>query len=250
MNESQPNGLRRRLRFSLATLLVAVTMFCIWLGIYVNRASKQRRVVTSIEKLLGHVIYDYQIDESGYKKVERDTNGKSIGLARPPGPRWLRSMLGIDYFATVTAVRFRNRKIRDNDLELLTSLPRLRAVSIWGPNIADEGLIHLSSLTDLRTLELIATTETDVSLQMFSNFQSLRKLYLSSPNITDDGVPALCKIQNLESLSLQQTQVTDAGIKHLASVRTLRHIMLYNTKVTPDGVASLRKSLPDCRISH
>ena len=52
-NPSKPR--RRWFQYSLRTLLVLVTVLCVWLGVTVNRARKQREAVAAIQELGGTV---------------------------------------------------------------------------------------------------------------------------------------------------------------------------------------------------
>jgi len=52
--------LRRVFRFSLRTLLIAVTAFGVWLGVKLHQAREQRAAVKEIRALGGWVHYDYQ----------------------------------------------------------------------------------------------------------------------------------------------------------------------------------------------
>ena len=71
-NHTTPSKPRRRwFQFSLRTLMVLVTVLCVWLGLVSERARKQREAVAAIEALGGWVWYDYQ--NSGQE---------------PPGPKW------------------------------------------------------------------------------------------------------------------------------------------------------------------
>ena len=62
MNSSEQNPKRRRLRVSLRTFLILLTVGCVWLGWLVNRANQQRQVVEWVTELGGGVHYDYEID--------------------------------------------------------------------------------------------------------------------------------------------------------------------------------------------
>ena len=68
-DHSNPSKPRRRwFQYSLRTLLVLVTVlcvFCVWLGLVSERARKQREAVAAIEAMGGVVYYDYQVDSSG-----------------------------------------------------------------------------------------------------------------------------------------------------------------------------------------
>ena len=59
-----PAKLRRRwLQFSLRTMLAAVALTSLWLGVTSFRANKQKRAVELIKKAGGFVLYDYQVDD-------------------------------------------------------------------------------------------------------------------------------------------------------------------------------------------
>ena len=51
-------------------------------------------------------------------------------------------------------------------------------------------------------------------------------------------------------VNLMNTEITDAGLVHLAGLTKLELFDLAETKITDAGVAELKKSLPNCRISH
>ncbi len=55
----QSKPVRRRLRYSLRTLLLLVTVICLLLGYQVHRARQQIRAVEEIEGLGGIVWYNY-----------------------------------------------------------------------------------------------------------------------------------------------------------------------------------------------
>jgi hypothetical protein len=69
---------RRWFRFSLRTMLVAITLFCIWLGVTANRANRQRRAVETTRSYGAYVRYDYEMADTGWV-VRRDN-------PLPPGP--------------------------------------------------------------------------------------------------------------------------------------------------------------------
>ncbi len=48
--DMQRGSNRRLWRFSLKTLLIVLTLFCIWLGTLTNNANRQRRAVEAIER--------------------------------------------------------------------------------------------------------------------------------------------------------------------------------------------------------
>jgi len=146
-----PTPTRRHLQFGLGTLLLVVTLFGIWLGIVVNKVNKQKRAVAAIERLEGQVRSDYELDAYGSR----------IPDAHPPGPVWLRKLLGEEYFREVVLVdlaigsRVGRSRVTDADLRCLESLPDVEWINLArNPAITDQGLVHLRNLTKLRALSL------------------------------------------------------------------------------------------------
>ncbi|MEX2119224.1 MAG: hypothetical protein WD847_06410 [Pirellulales bacterium] len=94
---SRPKPFRRWLQFRLLTLLAVMTICSIWLGTVVRQARNQREVVRTVLKLGGHVRYDYERPDP---KVTNAFDPKG----RPPGPAWLRRLVGDEYFVEVVRV--------------------------------------------------------------------------------------------------------------------------------------------------
>ena len=204
----------RRLRYSLRTMLVVVLVLSVWLGWMANRAAKQRRAVDEIRELGGQVYYDY----------ERDENDAEIRIPRPvpPGPAWLRKLVGTDWLADVIVVRLRD--VTDKELALLEDLPGLKRLFIRGRNVTDAGLAHLGTLDKLDYLEV----------EKF--------------DISDDGLQQLSGLKNLEFLVLRDIGVTDAGLDHLESLSGLERLYLERTQVTAEGVNRIGQAMPDVRV--
>jgi hypothetical protein len=91
---------RRWLQFSLRGFFVLLTTLAVWLGVIVHRAREQREAVKAIEALEAIVGYD-----------------------TPPGPAWLRRLIGDEYFQNaVDAAIFGET----NALKSIPHLKRLR----------------------------------------------------------------------------------------------------------------------------
>lgn len=100
------SGLTRkgpRFQFSLRALFVLVTVCavaCSWLAVRLLQLERQRQAIAAVEKSGGYVFYDYQI--SRYVLIDSPDWENP-----PPGPKWLRDLLGDDFFARVVgASRF------------------------------------------------------------------------------------------------------------------------------------------------
>jgi hypothetical protein len=86
---------RRFLRFSIRTLLIVLTICCVWLGWKVSRTENQREAVAWVHEMSGSVMYDYEF-----------VDGSIVRDAKPPGSEWLRKQLGHHFFDDVVRVDF------------------------------------------------------------------------------------------------------------------------------------------------
>ena len=141
---------------------------------------------------------------------------------QPPGPEWLRQVIGLDYFASVVSVRI---------------------------NLAsDEYLDATSELPDLRDLRIACDSKiSDRAWENLTRFTSLESLYLRG--MRDSATSNLCGLNRLRLLYITNTDITDAGLVNLKELHALRTLNLGGTKVTDAGVASLRAALPNCRVT-
>jgi hypothetical protein len=112
--EDEMKRKRRFLRFSIRTLLIVLTIFCVALGWKVERARKQREAVAWVHEMGGSVNYDYELDD----------DGSSAPDAKPPGSEWLRKQLGRDFFDDVVRVSLTEVGVSD-----VTPLSGLRGSS-------------------------------------------------------------------------------------------------------------------------
>ena len=133
---------RRWFQFSLRTIFIVMTLLALWLGYITHRARQQKQAVEAIEKLGGEVSYDYE----------------------PAGPAWLRRLIGIDYFASVTTVELLGREVTDAGLEHLKRLTSLRRLFLSGTQISGAGLEYLKGLTRLVLLEVDDTEVSDIGV--------------------------------------------------------------------------------------
>jgi len=241
----------RWLRFSLRTLLVALTLICVWMAIEVNRARTQREAVRTVEKLGGSAAYD--------------------GVP----PELLREWIGTDYFSNIVSVghfwgsdhpsdeearvigRFPElvhvdlsgrTQITDAALENFARLSRLRELNLGGTKVEGRGLVHVRGLRNLEVVFLERTPLTDDGLVYLAELPKLLLLYLDETQVTDNGLRHLARSKALQTLDLRQTAVSDEGIEYLAEIASLRIINLRGTKVTSEGRAEWRRKLPNCMI--
>lgn len=204
-----PHPRRRIFRYSLRTLFVVVTVFCVWLGVIAKQAREQRLAVEAIEAMGGAVWFEHKWTKSD-----------------PPGPEWLRQLIGDEYFFSVQLVSADGPKINDVSLAVIKRLSDVEILSLRGARITDAGLVHLKGLTNLKGV------------------------VLGSTRITDAGLVHLKSLTNLQHLDLNGTQVTDAGLVHLRGLANLQQLILNRTRVTKGGMKKLQQALPNCDIIH
>jgi hypothetical protein len=226
----------RRLRFSLRSLMIVVTLVCAAAGLASNQANRQRRAIERIQAAHGTVYYDYQMDAK-IAPLHDDPP--------PPGPIWLRNVIGVHYFATATAVTV--NVASDEFLSAAGELPHLKALRIFcDSKITDDGLAHLKRLTELQSLYLRGVH--DKGMSNLSSMTRLQALFVTQTDIGDAGLAPLESLRQLRELHLWRTHITDAGLAHLKGLTQLQKLELSETEVTDGGVKDLRKSLPNCKI--
>ena len=163
-----------------------------WLAVEKRQAEKQRLAVEGIKELGADVSYDYAIDDSG----------NQIPNAQPPGPEWLRRLLGDDFSANVLAVFLRDREITGSELVNLKCLSELKALNLWDHCITDAGMVDLQGLNQLQTLDLRENEITDSGLTCLKGLTHLQVLTLGSTEITDAGLESIKGLPRLRTLYL------------------------------------------------
>jgi hypothetical protein len=139
MSTSPPEAPARKLRWFqyslrsllLFTLLVSVGMS--WVAVRMGKARRQKEAVEEIRKLGGVVLYVHELQ----------TSGNPLPSKGPPGPAWLRSWLGDDFFTTVVDVEFPSSSVTDAGLTHLKGLTQLWTLDLDDTNVTDEGVKRL-----------------------------------------------------------------------------------------------------------
>jgi hypothetical protein len=215
---------------TLSLMVCCVVVVGVWFGWRMGKAKKQEEAVEAIRGLGGHVAYDYN-DAWDYF---------SPNVTEPPGPDWLRKMVGVDFLAEVTAV-----DLVVPDIRRSPGMPRdtSKFTDSWVET-------YITRLTELEALDLDDTQITDSGLSHLESLNKLEALNLVNTKITDAGLVHLKGLGNLENLLLAGTQLTDAGIVHLIEFTNLNWLYVSRTQITDGGVRKLREALPNCKIDH
>lgn len=121
---------------------------------------------------------------------------------------------------------------------------------IGGSYYDDRSLVVAGKLPNLERVSCLCHGYvTDKGLKHLRGKQELTHLYIRG-DFTDEGLKMLSTLPKLERVNLNSEHVTDETAKALASIKTLRYIRLSKTQITDEAIAELRRSLPDCQISH
>jgi hypothetical protein len=191
---------RLRFQFSILALLllvVVVAVPCSWLATEMKQARRQHRAVASLEQAGAFAWYDYTRYEVArdldlpFAQSSFPIEGHGpITLPKLPAARWLRALLGEDFFANVDRVDFsREGRANNESLSQLTKLPGLIEVHLC--RATDAGLEHLEKLPQLQELDIPDIEVTDAGLEHLRGLTQLRDLWLGSPRVTDAGVKKL-----------------------------------------------------------
>jgi hypothetical protein len=122
----------------------------IWLGFFNTPAERQRKAVEAIRGQGGCVEYDYEWGQPISKYVPPRT---------PPGPEWLRNLIGIDYLATVVFVS--NGNADHISLSAFPDLPHVTRVLI-DCRLIDGGWEPLERMTQIQDLRLLGPNITEL----------------------------------------------------------------------------------------
>ena len=154
-----PHPRRRWLQFSLRTMFVVVTVLCVWLGVVVKQARDHRLAVKMILESGGTIVYEHQLS---YRHMPPSTGAsRPMGPRLPPGPEWLRGLVGDEYFFTVTKLILLGPNFTDTSLLAVGKLTDVKSLSFHDAEITDAGLLHLKRLTNLDTLVILNSSVTD-----------------------------------------------------------------------------------------
>ncbi len=167
----EPKCKRRWFQFSLRSLLIFVTLVGCglgWLGFKVRAASRQQANVAAIVKLGGSVEYDY----------DNDAQGNRVPNPTPPGPKWLRGLLGDDFFRDVTGCDLTDKPVTDAELKHVANFAKLKWLFLDGTQVTDAGLEQLEGLTELTELSLVRTQITEAGLEHLKGLTQLEELHL------------------------------------------------------------------------
>ncbi len=187
-------------RVTLRLLLATLSVFCIALGWWSQRAHEQRRIVQLIERSEdGRFYYDYQFKRGAF----------TIPNEKSKLPKWLIDVLGLDYFHRVTCVSVNDRKL----VPQIAKLPGVEEIRIDDPSLRDQDLIPLTRMCDLQELQI--------------NWPWHPKWPVSQSMISDDAMRIIRRIPRIQDLNIAGHRVTREGLSELTKSPTLEYVSLW-----------------------
>jgi hypothetical protein len=228
------SGFRRWLRFSLRTFFLLVTVLCVWLGIRVNQARRQKEAVEALRMRGFYVNYEHWRSD---QYPEYFNSSREL-----PVPTWLRNLAGDDFFQKAVAIRFVPTS-SDDDCIHLAALPHIEGLYVGGRgnDVSDVGLAHLPRPDRLVHFNAASTLVGDGFVKRLANANGLETLELSGTRVTDEGLQALPRLPKLKQLGLGNTQIGDKGLAAVLKDRSsLEVLWLQGTQITDESLALLK----------
>jgi len=190
-----------------------------------------------ITRLGGRFQYDYKPDgeEVSRRQLERQVALRAgrkppVYVDQPWAPRWLRNLVGDDFFASVSIVNLSRTRVTDEDLRCLALLPCLRSIYLASvPRVTDNGLSCLDSLHQLEHLDI-----------SFNNYKP--------GGLTDACLVHLRSLHRLRNLNIMNNRFTDDGFRRLETLTGLRLLMVTGTNISNVAIEELKRSAPDCKV--
>jgi hypothetical protein len=243
MSSANTKSTRPWSRITIRVMMLLVLIVALLLGRQVNKAREQREAVAAVQNYGGWVHYDYEF-----------VSGKIAPGRGPLAPRWLRSLLGDEYFQNVRQVslvyddsagkRLDNTSLRacDDLLKQISTLPGLTGLMLIETQATDDGLRHIGKMTDLEELYIWdAKFITDAGVSHLSRLTNLKMVHIGNSNLTDDSLARISSLPKMEEMSLQQNHFSDEGLARLSGKERLKRVCvgLGDVRITDGGLAHL-----------
>jgi hypothetical protein len=210
--------MKRRFRLSLRVLMLVIAIGGLGLGWLASKIYCQRKAVALIEGNGGWVVYDW----SRYDGRKRD----------PPGPRWLRRMIGDELFQEIDHICLENhgpRSMHSPSEEVLRwavrGAPRVRTLWIDRTDMGERAYQAIGKLRRLADLSLVGDAPTDAHLAYLINLTELESLDICyGRHLTDRAMETLSRLPKLEVLKIWNPNLTDRGLDQLSRCKRLRDL--------------------------
>ena len=154
-------------------------------------------------------------------------------------------------------------EIGEDEIDLLSSLPRLEHLSIeFYHGLTAESAQRLRQLKHLVRVDIEAGKTTDEALAHLGHLTPLRYLRCHNCHVTDAGIQSIAELPRLEYLEAFKMKLTDIALQAISKSKCLTHLNVMGNAITDRGLKSLsnvtnlkslnvaRTSVGDAGISH
>ena len=252
---------RRRFRFGMRTLLIAMSLLAIFMWASVlplYQAIEARRGSQALQACRAEISLASGNDEY-FKRVGYDPRRTApVYHPEPTLPAWLRplaaEMLQVAPDNSVCEVWFDNDAQVTAFAEHVARFTRVRCIGLrkgvgpQGRQMLSNVMNKLSHVDQLYVEGLVS--EEWLRTRAFNRLRSLKinGLPRSPDAISKQVLAAIAELPELRYLSLWWVETSDEDLQQLAKSTSLRLIELRVSGATSPGFEQLGRALPDCRI--
>jgi hypothetical protein len=172
--------------------------------------------------------------------------GSKVHWGVDDGPGFSR-LIGVEYRHGITAVFADLTQLTADDFAMLSRLPELESLQIYG--FRDNGLgrrlteDHLQQVRQIPSLRSLILSENEIvapALEALQGHPSLRSLTINAQMFENEALAPLAGIPNLRYLSLHSPQLDDSSLVHIANCHQLEDLYVYyGMAITDAGLAPL-----------
>lgn len=180
----------------------------------------------------------------------------------PPGPFTLvrfdtvwntdfndQDMLWLEPFTTIEFVGLQGHTVTAAGLRsLLPSQASLTQLAYHG-TLGEEDLKVLSQLPRLSSISNHTGKIAEANAKRLADLPQLQWLHLPHCDVTAGAVAQLARSKTISDLTFLDCTVSDVEIGHLGTMKQLKKLAFVNTRVTDAGLKTLTAALPDCGIN-
>jgi len=262
-------------RFRLASMLILLSAFCIWLGLCVVPPVQNSEVVgwwscecgfltsaSSQEAGCDRSVHFELSDDGGYFGCIR---GIQFGTTEESESKWHLQPAQTIWGRYTLVLENRSLPVRfSRSHDTLYVTIGGEEVALQKRDYSEAIAKESAALQELRgTRAIIETLNnrhvvaiwvegreefSDSDLERISDLPHLRTLWLNSTGVTDEGLVQIGKCRQLEELAIltlyqtnEPSKITDAGLSELASLTNLKCLCLTESDITDDGLVFLRE---------
>lgn len=231
--------LRRFMRFSLFSLLAAMTLAAAAMGWARHRAEQQRQAVEWILGQGGEIRYEH------YRKLKTDVcyetgsaEDKPLRAALRPDNSWLANLLGEHYVHRIERVLFQQSKL-DGDIRNLKHAYGAKQFLFADCNLTADVLAAIGDCKSVEQIHVVEGTCDAAALVHLAQLPRLKELFLQSVTLDKGALRHLAKCRQLETLDLTYCTFPPEELSELRNLPRLTRCGLGFTPVSDEHLSAI-----------